>query len=298
MFTGIIAELGSVVRIEDLGGSARITVRAGAILEDLPGGGSLAVNGVCLTAVPAGVPLDDRASVHPRDGEHLFTADVMGETLTRTTLGRLAPGHRVNLERCLPAHGRLDGHIVQGHVDGIGRIAEVEDHGSWRRVRVEIPEDLAPLMVEKGSIALQGVSLTLTAVSPPHASPAWVEVGLIPATLAATTFGEAGPGEEVNVEADVLAKHAQRLFLFHTAPGSPGLAPAAPRPAATPPADGDEIPGGHASSRDISATSTDVPRVVPGTEPPGDHVPARDVSHTAGDGSRADAPAGAGEVQA
>ncbi|GAA4284409.1 riboflavin synthase [Brevibacterium daeguense] len=214
MFTGIIESLGVVtdVDVRDDGGFARITIDAGPIVADLPQGGSLAVNGVCLTAVPATA---DEAQQAGTDGR--FTADVMGETLQRTNLGSLTAGSRVNLERCMPAGGRFDGHVVQGHVDGVGTISELVDEGGWVRFRVDIPQELAPYTAEKGSIALNGTSLTLTAVSAPGDQPAWVEVGLIPATLENTVFGKAEAGEQVNIEVDVLAKYAERLLSFqHT----------------------------------------------------------------------------------
>ena len=132
--------------------------------------------------------------------------DVMGETLRRTTTGRLTPGDTVNLERCLPAGGRFDGHIVQGHVDGTGQVLQIEDLGGWRRVRVSLPPDLAPLLAEKGSIALDGVSLTVTAVSPAAAAEPWFEVGLIPETLERTTVGTRAVGDAVNLEVDVIAR--------------------------------------------------------------------------------------------
>jgi riboflavin synthase len=211
MFTGIIEALGVVtdVDVRDDGGFARITIDAGPIVADLPQGGSLAVNGVCLTAVPATAAETPNAKADGR-----FTADVMGETLRRTNLGALTAGCRVNLERCMPAGGRFDGHVVQGHVDGVGEISELADEGGWVRFRVDIPHELAPYTAEKGSIALNGTSLTLTAVSSPGAAPAWVEVGLIPATLEHTVFGQAEIGQQVNIEVDVLAKYAERLLSF------------------------------------------------------------------------------------
>lgn len=206
MFTGIIEELGRVSAIEPIPGAdaARLRIAAGAVLDGLPAGGSLAVNGVCLTAVP-----------DTGDG---FAADVMGETLARTSLGALSPGDPVNLERCMPAGCRFDGHVVQGHVDATGTIAAVEDLGGWTRVRIATPAELAPLIAEKGSIAVDGTSLTITAVSEPGAERAWFEVGLIPATLERTVLGLAAPGRRVNLEADVFAKYAARLAAFAPAP--------------------------------------------------------------------------------
>lgn len=196
MFSGIIESLGTVVSVEEVPGTdtARISINAGEIIADLPLGGSLAVNGVCLTAI------------REDSSEGVFTADLMGETLARTTLNELQPGSPVNLERCVPAGGRLDGHVVQGHVDGVGQISEFADEGAWTRMRISLPAALRALCVEKGSIALNGTSLTITKVSQPGES--WVEVGLIPATLEATTFGQARVGDRVNVETDILAKYA------------------------------------------------------------------------------------------
>jgi riboflavin synthase len=198
MFTGIVA---------------RLLVDAGPLVADLPHGGSLAVNGVCLTATRT-----------EELGPGQFLADVIGETLERTTLGTLAEGDVVNLERCVPAGGRLDGHVVQGHVDGTGTVLAREDLGDWERVRVDVPEELAPFVAEKGSVAVDGVSLTVTAVSEPGAAQPWFEVGLIPATLAETTLGRRPVGSAVNLEADVLAKYAQRLLAFARTAGAPPAA--------------------------------------------------------------------------
>lgn len=202
MFTGIVAEQGTVRALELIPDrdSARLTLEAPASVVGLELGGSLAVNGTCLTAARV-------------DGGTVVV-DVMGETLRRTTTGRLTPGDTVNLERCLPAGGRFDGHIVQGHVDGTGQVLQIEDLGGWRRVRVSLPPDLAPLLAEKGSIAMDGVSLTVTAVSAAGAAEAWFEVGLIPETLERTTFGTRAVGDPVNLEVDVIARYAARLAAF------------------------------------------------------------------------------------
>ena len=225
MFTGIVAGQGTVrsVELRPDGASARLLVDAGPLVADLPHGGSLAVNGVCLTAT---------RTAELAEGQ--FHADVIGETLHRTTLGALAPGDAVNLERCVPAGGRLDGHVVQGHVDGTGTVAEREDLGDWERVRVRVPARLAPFLAEKGSVAIDGVSLTVTAVSDPADPEPWFEVGLIPATLAETTLGARPAGSAVNLEVDVLAKYAQRLLAF-AGTGTPAAAPA-PAPDAAGPA--------------------------------------------------------------
>ena len=142
----------------------------------------------------------------------------MGETLRRTNLGNLNPGDTVNLERCLPAGGRLDGHVVQGHVDAVGTLASVTAHETWSTLRFNLPTELAPLLAEKGSIAVSGVSLTVTAVSEPGETPAWFEVGLIPETLKATNLGALKVGDSVNLETDALAKYVQRLTAFAGVP--------------------------------------------------------------------------------
>lgn len=204
MFTGIIEGLGTIETIDYTNDSATITIDAGALVADLELGGSLAVNGVCLTST--------RRPAEQAPG--LFTAEVMGETLRLTGLGTLGTGDRVNLERCTPASGRFDGHVVQGHVDGRGELIDRTDRADWSTLRIAIPADLAPLTAVKGSIALNGVSLTLTAVSEPTGPASWVEVGLIPATLSHTTFGELEVGAAVNIEVDVLAKYTARLLSF------------------------------------------------------------------------------------
>ena len=212
MFKGIVAGQGTVRSVDPRpdGTSARLLVDAGPLVADLPHGGSLAVNGVCLTATRT-----------EEIGPGQFLADVIGETLVRTNLGALAAGDTVNLERCVPAGGRLDGHVVQGHVDGTGTVTVREDLGEWERVRVAVPAELAPFLAEKGSIAVDGVSLTVTAVSSPGAGEHWFEVGLIPATLAETTLGRRPVGASVNLEVDVLAKYAQRLLAFARTDSTP-----------------------------------------------------------------------------
>lgn len=200
MFTGIIAERGTVEDVRLADGSAVLTLTAPTLARDLPLVGSIAVDGCCLTAVT-------------NDGAR-FTVDVMGESLARTTIGALAPGDRVNLERCVPAGGRLDGHVVQGHVDGVGALLEREPLAHWNRLRFSVPSDLARYVAEKGSIAVDGVSLTVTAVSGPAEQESWFEVGLIPATLAETGLGTKPIGGAVNLEVDVLAKYTARLLAF------------------------------------------------------------------------------------
>lgn len=203
MFTGIITELGRVqeVRLRPDGTDAVLRLHAPHSSIGLTPGGSIAVDGVCLTATSL------------ENGT--LSVDVMGETLTRSTIGRLRAGDPVNLERCVPAGGRLDGHVVQGHVDAVGTVLAREDHGQWTTFRISVPDDYAPLTAEKGSIALDGISLTITAVSPASATGAhWVEVGIIPITLQETTMGTRQAGDAINIEVDVLAKYVARLNEF------------------------------------------------------------------------------------
>lgn len=202
MFTGIISEQGAVVSLDTAldGRSAVLTFTAPSTGRDLELGGSIAVNGVCLTATAV------------EDGQ--VSVDVMGETLLRTTTGALAPGTTVNLERCVPAGGRLDGHVVQGHVDGTGTLLQREDLGAWHRLRFGLPAGLARYAAEKGSVAIDGVSLTVTRVSGAGEPEPWFEVGLIPTTLAETGLGTKQPDDTVNLEMDVLAKYTERLLSF------------------------------------------------------------------------------------
>lgn len=197
MFTGIVEEQGEVVSLERHGDAAVLRVRAATVNSDVRHGASIAVNGVCLTVISD-------------DGGHLGF-DVMGETLTRSDLGDLRPGDRVNLERAMRADARLDGHIVQGHVDGTGSVALRTSGVSWDVVRFTLPADLARFVAEKGSIAVDGVSLTVTAIGA-DAGGDWFEVGLIPETLRATVLGTKQPGDRVNLETDVLARHVARLL--------------------------------------------------------------------------------------
>ena len=204
MFTGIIEELGAVETIEQLPDSARVTVRAPLVTSDAGHGASIAVNGVCLTVVSLA------------DGT--FTADVMRETLDRSSLGRLGPGDPVNLERPVRLQDRLGGHVVQGHVDGMGTVLTRTPGERWEVVRIALPAALRRYVVEKGSVTVDGVSLTVSAVSAVSAvsdarteSP-WFEVSLIPTTLELTTLGRARPGSRVNLEVDVLAKYVETLL--------------------------------------------------------------------------------------
>jgi riboflavin synthase len=190
MFTGIIKELGEVAAVESSPDGARLRIRAELAME-LGEGDSVAVDGACLTAISV--------------SGGAFEADVMHQTLELTTLGGLEPGSRVNLELPLRASDRLGGHVVQGHVDGTGTVAEISDDGFAKRLRIELPEELLPYVVEHGSIAIQGISLTIAALTDDA-----VEVSLIPETLERTTLGAAEPGDRLNVECDVLARYVRR----------------------------------------------------------------------------------------
>jgi riboflavin synthase len=209
MFTGIVAELGEVAAIEDRGDAARLTIRGST--EGVSPGESIAVNGVCLTVT--GI-MDDT-----------FTADVMGETLNRSSLGALAPGAPVNLERAIRLADRLGGHLMQGHVDATGTIVSRAPGAHWDQVRISLPAAISRYVVHKGSIAVDGVSLTVSALGdtagsggddPPDPFRAfgdtWFEVSLIPETLKRTTLGFRQPGEVVNLEVDVIGKYVERLL--------------------------------------------------------------------------------------
>jgi riboflavin synthase len=193
MFTGIVEEVGRLVAVDAGPGATRMTIAAPAVCAELAAGQSVAVNGVCLTVT--GV---EKAA---------FRIDLIGETLARSSLGQLAAGASVNLERAVPLGGRLGGHLVQGHVDGVGRLTDRRPGDRGELLRVAIPEQLARYVVEKGSIALDGVSLTVAAVEGSA-----VTVALIPTTLAATTLGDLPVGAAVNVEVDVVAKYVERLL--------------------------------------------------------------------------------------
>jgi riboflavin synthase len=198
MFTGIVEELGQVTALTDLGDSVRLTLRGALVVQGAGHGDSIAVNGVCLT-------------VTSRDRD-TFTADVMRETLDRSSLGALAPGDPVNLERPMRLDGRLGGHLVQGHVDGTGAIESRDHSENWDVVRVSLPADLARYVVPKGSITVDGVSLTVASVDDLSFT-----VSLIPTTLELTTLGRKPVGDPVNLEVDVVAKYVERL-LAHPAP--------------------------------------------------------------------------------
>ncbi|MFD9905725.1 riboflavin synthase [Streptomyces sp. NPDC059063] len=193
MFTGIVEELGEVTAVENLGDASRFRLRGPVVTDGAKHGDSIAVNGVCLTVVE-------------HEGDE-FTADVMAETLNRSSLGALAPGSRVNLERPTAVGARLGGHIVQGHVDGTGTIVDRKPSENWELVKVSLPADLARYVVEKGSITVDGVSLTVV-----DAGPDYFTISLIPTTLALTTLGVKQPGDPVNLEVDVIAKYVERLL--------------------------------------------------------------------------------------
>ena len=204
MFTGIVEELGRVVRLETVEDSARLTVEAPTVTQDVSLGDSVSVNGCCLTVTAV------QGST--------FTADLMAETLTRTTLGSQAPGDPVNLERALRASDRLGGHIVQGHVDATAEVLDHHRGEHWDLLRIGLPQEIARYVAVKGSVALDGVSLTVVDVvdasadAPVPGAGASLSVGLIPETLRRTTLGSRRPGERVNLEVDVLAKYAERLL--------------------------------------------------------------------------------------
>jgi riboflavin synthase len=195
VFTGIIEELGEVLDWSPSSDAARLTVRGPLAVSDAEHGDSIAVSGVCLTVIDA--------------ADDWFTADVMAETIAMSTLKAPAAGSRVNLERAARVGDRLGGHIVQGHVDGTSTLLRITEGDAWRVLRFTLDEELAPLVTGKGSIAVDGVSLTVSAIGPN-----WFEVSLIPETLRATTLGQRAVGEAVNIETDILARHVARLLQF------------------------------------------------------------------------------------
>ena len=205
MFTGLVESIGTITAIEQQGDAVRLTVRDAVVTTDAGHGDSIAVNGCCLTVVD---PTPDT-----------FTADVMAESLARTSLGALGIGSTVNLERAMAVGDRLGGHLVQGHVDGTGQLLDRTPSEHWEVLRFSVPDSLARYLVEKGSITVQGVSLTVVEVvdgSEPDAT--WFSVSLIPTTLADTTLGALQPGDLVNLEVDVLAKYVERMLGHRTTP--------------------------------------------------------------------------------
>jgi riboflavin synthase len=215
MFTGIVEELGEVAGIEPGVDSARMTLRGPLVTSDAVHGASIAVNGVCLTVV------------EHTAGE--FTVDVMAETLLRSSLGALRPGDRVNLERAMAASGRFGGHVVQGHVDGTAELVERVPGDRWEVVRFSLPPVLTRYVVEKGSITVDGVSLTVASVDDGSFT-----VSLIPTTLDLTTLGRKGVGDVVNLEVDVLAKYVERLLTATARPDTPAAASTSTAPTTTP----------------------------------------------------------------
>jgi riboflavin synthase len=201
MFTGIVEELGTVAAIEDQGDALRLTVRATTALDGTRLGDSIAVNGCCLT-------------VASLDGD-TWTADLMQETLDKTSLRGVAPGDRVNLERAMTPEQRLGGHIVQGHVDGVGVVVRRDPSEHWDVVEVSLPAELARYVVPKGSITVDGVSLTVVDVRADSFT-----VSLIPETLSRTTLGTRAPGDRVNLETDVIARHVEKLLTPYLAGGA------------------------------------------------------------------------------
>jgi len=200
MFTGLIEEKGTVTAVEDLGDSVRLTIRGAVVTSDAHHGDSIAVNGCCLT-------------VMAQDAD-TFGADVMKESLDKTSLGDLGVGDEVNLERATQAGARLGGHIVQGHVDGTGHVLDRTPSEHWEVVRISVPPELARYLVDKGSVTVDGTSLTVVEVVDGDAAAggSWFSVSLIPTTLADTTLGTKAPGDRVNLEVDILAKYVERLL--------------------------------------------------------------------------------------
>jgi riboflavin synthase len=196
VFTGIVEELGEVVAVDPAGDSARLTVRGPGVTADASRGDSIAVSGVCLTVTDL--------------ADATFTADVIGETLKHSTLGSLVPGQAVNLERAVRADGRLGGHIMQGHVDGTATVVSRQPGADWEVVRISVPPELIRYIVYKGSVAVDGISLTVSGLS--DDGQPWFEVSLIPETLQRTTLGFRQPGAAVNLEVDLIAKYVERLL--------------------------------------------------------------------------------------
>ncbi|HEY2975296.1 MAG TPA: riboflavin synthase [Pyrinomonadaceae bacterium] len=201
MFTGIIEELGRVTSIEARGTNVRIEIEARLVTEDIHEGDSIAVNGVCLTALDV--------------NNSSFAADVSRETLDRSTLGRLKPGARVNLERSVTPVTRLGGHLVQGHVDARGKFISATDHGGSWTVRIAYPPEIARYLVFKGSVAVEGISLTIAELTDDY-----FEIAIIPKTWEVTNFSHLQPGDDVNLEADVIAKYVERILSFSQTPAA------------------------------------------------------------------------------
>ena len=210
MFTGIVEDLGEVEAVEHLGDFARIHVRSTVVTEDARVGDSICVNGVCLTVTGLITSRPTPAGTAPEPPGRTplgFAADVMGETLRHSSLKSVAPGTKVNLERSVRLDDRLGGHLVQGHTDGTGTIVSRDPQEQWDVVRVSLPQSLARYVVHKGSITVDGISLTVSGIAD-----GWFEVSLIPETLKRTTLGHKQPGAEVNLEVDVVAKYVEKLM--------------------------------------------------------------------------------------
>jgi riboflavin synthase len=203
MFTGIVEELGTVESLEDQGDSIRLTLRGPLVTSDAGLGDSISVNGCCLTVASTGSTTGS--------ADDSFTADVMHETLAKTSLGALQPGSRVNLERAVTPTTRLGGHIVQGHVDGTGTVLRRQPSEHWELVEIALPTELERYLVAKGSITVDGISLTVVEVLPGSADGPSFTVSLIPETLARTTLGSRQPGDVVNLEVDVIAKYVEKM---------------------------------------------------------------------------------------
>jgi riboflavin synthase len=212
MFTGIVEDLGEVEAVEHAGDSARVFIRSDKVSHGTRPGDSIAVNGVCLTVTGllSGLPAAEGTLAPPPDvpgAARGFIADVMGETLARSSLAGAVPGTKVNLERSVRLEDRLGGHLVQGHVDGTAAIIQRQPQEHWEVVRIGLPPGLGRYVVHKGSIAVDGISLTVSGMGDD-----WFEVSLIPETLKRTTLGTKQPGETVNLEVDVIAKYVQKLL--------------------------------------------------------------------------------------
>ncbi len=205
MFTGLVEEKGAVTAIEELGDSVRITIRGPLVTSDAQHGDSIAINGCCLTVMA--------------QGDDMFSADVMRETLDKTSLGDLTVGDEVNLERATQSGARLGGHIVQGHVDGTGTILDRTPSEHWEVVRIALPPELAKYLVDKGSVTVDGTSLTVVEVVDAHQP--WFSVSLIPTTLTDTTLGTKSAGDRVNLEVDIIAKYVERLLSARKREGTP-----------------------------------------------------------------------------
>ena len=211
MFTGLIEEIGEILAVDRGEDSLRLTVRGPLVTSDAAHGDSIQVSGVCLTVI--------------EQAEGQFTADVMAQTLAMSTLADVAVGDRVNLERAARVDTRLGGHIVQGHVDGTAELLTARQGEAWRVLRFGLGRELARLLVDKGSVTVAGVSLTVSELSAPETAEQWFEVSLIPETLTATTLGALSAGDRVNIETDILARHVARMLRFDAAePSIPATA--------------------------------------------------------------------------